>query len=538
MLTRRVALLALCVCLGAAAGCLETKHTYTVNPNGSGKVLVEATLLPSNILGGRSDPDARVKNTVSDILTKSRGVAAWKDVEYKRLKDGRLWFRGTAYFGKLSEVQLAHVQIHACKWTREHADRFKLDVADVSNKDGKEPKPRRLSKEEMKKETAKQRAAYQEMKEIRRTMFSAVKVTLSFHLPGTAQTKTNLRQGEDKALHVTVDAQGIGRAMDELVLDDAWMRKQILAGYDISGHIPLEDPALRKKVFGKPGPIEAVVTDAVKPLFNYGAEVAEAKQGYETMIDKLGLKKTLPVPAKGGFKAFRLVGTRFVTQHEPKDRLFPFGTRRGCVLAFIGEFPGSFVEITGGVVKKALTDDGKNVLPAQASRRKILYPYLLSKARTKVLLYVRIEMPAPGARGLRELSGTLEYTAGSTSKEVDLGLQKINVGARGKVLGAEITAIGLTRHIMGGKEEAVSIRVNLPAYRVKGLGAYDATGKPAFLLYNTTGPRTGKTASFHVLKSSLPRGGKLVVHVWQDIRKHVAPFKVTEVSWQGETVRE
>ncbi len=112
-------------------GCIETKDEFTVNPDGSGKVIHELTFPamnleagfqtmgggapgemgggkpPSEMAGGKpSDPNAQLKNSVREILSKSSGVDAWKDVSYKITDDGRMYFKGTAYFPDINSLSI------------------------------------------------------------------------------------------------------------------------------------------------------------------------------------------------------------------------------------------------------------------------------------------------------------------------------------------------------------------------------------------------------------------------------------------------
>ena len=353
-----------------------------------------------------------------------------------------------------------------------------------------------------------------------------------FHLPGTVENKTNLKRTEDGALRVSFDLAKVMKAMEELVKDDAWVRQQILAGYDVSKHIPTKDPALREKIFGEPGPIEATVSGATEPLFDYEAEVAQARQAYDGMIERLGLKRAIPKPAAGGFKRVSLVGTRFVSDDDAKDRLLPFGSRSGCLLALTGEFNGAFVEMRGGRVEKALADTGNSLLPEEEAARNIPFPYFFNEDRTKILFYVNLKMPEAGALGLKELSGSVEYTAGSASKEVDLGFEEFTAGAKGKAVGAEIVSVGKSR-LLPPDTEAVVLRMNVPSHKVKTLAMYDASGKEGVVLFNQEKTGDEKTSEFHILRGTLPRGGRLAVVVWEDIQRYDIPFKVTNVSWQG-----
>jgi hypothetical protein len=91
-----------------AAGCLETDEEYTLNPDKSGKVVLEFYLKPDP-LGMEQDKDsqAKVKKAASETLSESKGIETWKNVSVKHMDDGRIHFKGTAYFKDLSKVRAA-----------------------------------------------------------------------------------------------------------------------------------------------------------------------------------------------------------------------------------------------------------------------------------------------------------------------------------------------------------------------------------------------------------------------------------------------
>src|SRR4051812_48773441 len=86
------------------SGCVEVTQTFTLNPNGSGKVkydLVMPAELGTFDLGDKKKektPQELLQAALEKSLTKSKGVTAWKDVSIKWTDDGRLHFVGTAYF--------------------------------------------------------------------------------------------------------------------------------------------------------------------------------------------------------------------------------------------------------------------------------------------------------------------------------------------------------------------------------------------------------------------------------------------------------
>ena len=77
------------------SGCIESRDMFTLNPDGSGKVVHVATA-PNLDLGfggdaqAPSDPDMAGRKVVREMLKASKGVDAWRDVGYEMLDDGRV----------------------------------------------------------------------------------------------------------------------------------------------------------------------------------------------------------------------------------------------------------------------------------------------------------------------------------------------------------------------------------------------------------------------------------------------------------------
>ena len=60
----------------AIAGCVEEKSEFTLNPDGSGKIIYEATIQPMSfeMMGEKLDLQVQLKESVQKILTESSGT--------------------------------------------------------------------------------------------------------------------------------------------------------------------------------------------------------------------------------------------------------------------------------------------------------------------------------------------------------------------------------------------------------------------------------------------------------------------------------
>lgn len=99
----------LVITLTPIIGCIEEKNEFTINPDGSGKVVCEATFQPVDIkmMGDEpSDPQTQLREAVEEILEESSGVDTWKDISYKLTDDGKIYFKGTAFFPDINNLNI------------------------------------------------------------------------------------------------------------------------------------------------------------------------------------------------------------------------------------------------------------------------------------------------------------------------------------------------------------------------------------------------------------------------------------------------
>jgi len=277
----------MCLCCGAL-GCYEIDQEFTVNPNGSGKVTVDAKLIfPVAPAKPGEDRRSTAQRAVSTLLAGSSGVTAWQDIRFARLDAHRIHFAGTAYFDDVSKLEMMEIQAFIITWAQAPAACRQLSL-DFSREIGG-PKPIRLAEEEIQKRVLKQQSGYTRNK-IAMSSIGKGRVRLTFRLPGKVKHATNLKVVSDDALCLSFKTSQLWRAMDKLIRDEAWVRRQILAGYDLSEHIPARDPTLRAEVLGDRGPVTVVVGGELEPLFDYEAEVEQAKKEFPAMIKRLGLE--------------------------------------------------------------------------------------------------------------------------------------------------------------------------------------------------------------------------------------------------------
>lgn len=287
------------------AGCLELRQDYTLNPDGSGKVAVD--LLIQEMVGGAGqadapDPGVLAKQNVRQILDGSAGVEAWADVAYNCTEDGRLHFKGTAYFKDFTMPRPAAVGPLVVTFAKDDKGGMTLLIANAPEAAKAAPAPApKLTPEETDQRVKMQREQFQQMRPMMEMFLGKARVEMSFRLPGTPGEVGNLQKEQGGALRFVFDGAKALQAVDQLMADDAYVRERVAAGAGVDARL---SDALNEKLFGSRGPVQARVSGDLKPLFDYAAEVKAAKDAYPKMLERLGLapapSQTPPPPASAG----------------------------------------------------------------------------------------------------------------------------------------------------------------------------------------------------------------------------------------------
>jgi hypothetical protein len=281
-----------------AAGCAESTWVWTLNPDGTGKVELDALMQPTFDVFGSSrsesgpfedDPDGLAGKTAVNILARSKGVAAWKGVSSGIAEDGRVIFKGTAYFPDLAEVRITGDPFPTSfvkpKLSEDEDDRLVLGLqfggADEGRDEDDEPGDSEAEEEPTQEEVAqgvrKAKVAYQTVKPIASAFLSTMRTEIVVRLPGEATEVSNFERREDGALRLVFDGPTLLATLDELA------EKDVAKWYEFAVKLkeekrPDEEALwlLNELTFGERGPVRAVVAGEVKPLFDYEAELAKA----------------------------------------------------------------------------------------------------------------------------------------------------------------------------------------------------------------------------------------------------------------------
>jgi len=267
-----------------AVGCFESKQDYTLNPDGSGKVVCEVIFQK---MSDKPPSDADLQNFLRQSLGRCCGVDAWKDLAIVREADGHIRFQGTAYFKDLAALKIEPGGLESPVMAKDEKGNLVLTMG------GKEEAaaPVTLSEEEIAERIAAGRAAYQEGRPMMQALLEATKTSFRFQLPAKAEEVVNLEkeEGNERGARLVIDGAKLVEAMDRLAADNAAMRELVAAGETLRDGGPVTSKLLNEKLFGRKDVMWVRMGGEAKPQFDYAAEVEAAKAGEAEMMKRLGL---------------------------------------------------------------------------------------------------------------------------------------------------------------------------------------------------------------------------------------------------------
>lgn len=511
------------------SGCYKLNERLVLNPDGSGKAIIDATITPSMSLnftgkntGGGADPATTIKETVRSILQKSSGVDVWDNVSYNWTDEGKIRFSGTAYFKDVNVFSVYNLDTASPTFTTEQGKlvfQMGKPPKDVKGKEGITAPP--LSEKEMANAILNKKSEYQQMKPFLAAVLTDLKIDKTIVLPGTVERTTNLQKTGGNEVRFVLDGSKMSAALEELTKSEEFWRKIVTSDSGESQSFAMDDAELNEKLFGEKGPVSAVVSGPVKPQFDYASESAAARKSYENVLRQLGdsvsAAADVPVLQPGAeFKSTEITAVKYNTGSPEEE----------YVLTVTATLPGKTLKTTGGRLEKAIALNGKDLLPDSDFSREINFPQL-NEERTAITFDVSLKFPGDDSKGIKEVSGVVEYLAGDESKteKTDIGITAFSQGSKGKNFGAVIDSID-------GKTFSLTLAV--PTETLKDIAFYDASGKE--LQKNSSGWSSfgdDQTTFTFEFDESLPAQGKIVVESYTALQKRKTAFSFKNISLFG-----
>ena len=525
-----------CACLIVAlSGCLNIDETYTINPDGTGKVVHKSVLplLDLNLPGQESDPERRMKALVKDELEKAEGVDAWTDVSFSRTGTDKLMFQGTAYFKDITALKF-----HNGGTTINLFDRLEIASQNgqgvltvLSSGQEEEPPPADaapdLSEEDVVRQIEQVHTDMDKVKMMLAGIFSEMKTTRTFLLPGPVLKAMNLEQPAEHQVRFSFSGEKLIAVMESFMGDDEWLRSEILAGRNPLKDKPADDNILNERLFGQNAPVKAIYETGT-PQFDYAEEVAAARGVQQAVLKDLGVmpKKQLDA-APGGF---RVGGVRLVYFSDMDNEVRSFNYDEGYTLSIVGDLPPKVIKVTGGTLKVARAEKDVNLLPQKDWDKNINFPNM-SKDKKVMVFEVNLRIPPAGVTAIKEISGVLEYIVASGVEEEDLKITDFKPGTGGAEFGAKIKDIKESE--WGDGQQQMDLELNLSPERVKSARILDEDGRELEVSQGYTSFGTETTYHFTLREGVFPETGRIIMEVYQDPEKYEMPFKIENISVSG-----
>jgi len=512
--------------------CFETKQEFTLNPDGSGKVVHESKFQPFDfniVVGGQQQTeDEKMQQAVASIIENSEGVDAWDDVHFERLDDGRILFRATAWFPDISKLKIENLSMLEFDWERDPSGNGALSLSFKNDGDGEARENKPPADEQGRRAwLAAERGKFQQARLMMGAVLSGMSHTATFQLPGNAGENQGFEDAGDGKVSIRFEGGKFLEGLDKMVADDEWMLEH---GFPEDGG-PEIHPALFEAVFGAEGKPTAERSALDEPLFDYAAEVAAARENAEALADKLGATaaaRILPPSEGGPLKSVSIVGIRAGAAIDPALELRSFNHREGVGVSILCEFDGAILSIDSNksVVETAVTENGTNLLPKSDFERR-LRSSNLSADRTHAIFDINLDSPPAGETRLRDLAGTIHYSVAGETQEIDLGITKIEKDQRGEELGAEITDIK-----PGWREDGpldLSLRLNIA--REELVNAWIVRGDRRKALENRGYSSSGNITTFNFeIEKDFDPDARIVVEIHDDIRNFTTPFILRDIA--------
>lgn len=298
---------ALCLACLTAFGCVEGEQTYTLNPDGTGKVKFDVTL-PAPVdpvgggpkKGGREETPDSLRRKAAKQLLETPQVDAWKDVTLAFTPDGRLKLAGTAYFRNAAAFEIRNTAFLNPEFALDRQPdgslalaRRKKPVNSAPGVDLTPDKPRKthdeiakLTDKELDDLILRDRIEYQSSKGLIIAMFTDLKLKTVFVLPGDVKPGKGFKAEGKNSVSYTLDGDRLLGGMKKFFAqDDAALRKAYRAN---PGGIGVE--TVLRDLAGIPDDdVKMPVGKAAGPLFDYEKEVKEARAAYPALREKLGV---------------------------------------------------------------------------------------------------------------------------------------------------------------------------------------------------------------------------------------------------------
>jgi hypothetical protein len=502
----------------AVGGCVDVEQDYALNPDGSGKVHVTAvgTLIRFDV-GQRKDSQEALNEAVREVIDSSEGVDAWTGVECILRDDGKLSFTGTAYFKNLGQLRLNVLGLKSQDREldlRQHGQDglvVELDHGEDASMERREVTRTKLTDEQVRAKIREARADYQQAKPFLEGFLSEFRMKTRLNLPGVVTDAGIFERAGPSTVEIAFDGEAMLKTMDELITDEAHMKRQVEAGKDTEVGESVDDDLFVQRMLGRKGLPRVVVNGPLKPVFDYEAEAAPARAGMDALRAKFAAREaSAEAPRKAGaLKQVNVMGV-----HSAGEDLR---------ITIVADLPIRVLAVKQAELSHAITDSGEDLLPEEKFWRMIHFPRL-SESKDTVALDVSVKAPSADARRLKLVAGRMIYTTGHEVGAHKLSLSALRTGTEDSALGAEIA---VSENPFG--DGNLSLRLDVEPEQVESITLLDGQGKEIAMDRTGWHGSGGSTVFSLFITGQLPAEGEIVVKTFADFTSYEVEFQVGEV---------
>lgn len=523
-------------------GCLEITEIYTLNPDGSGKVIHEAIFsIAYPETEGNIAPEKKIKKEILAELEHAKGVEVWDDVTYRYEGQDKIYFKGTAYFKDLSKLKFHHSGVNStffdlivfsCEEGQLSLELKSSKADEESDRSEATTAKKRvvgLTEAEIEQKLAENKKEISKTKMMLAELFSDLKIDRTFYLPGTLAQNSNFEHNLDGSVRNNFEGSKLLALMTANLENDEWLRQQIRIGQDVEETLS-DEYTMNGHLFGQEGPVQVIMTKTEAPLFDYTKEVTQAKINYKNFLAKLAPFK-LPLPIKvdpATVGKFFVAGIRYVAFDDAKNGIQPLGYRQGYTLAVVGTLPEQAQKLLHGKVETALTDTGDSLLPERVFDQEINSLRLGNDGRT-VLLELKLNKPGQEVKSLQKISGTFVYmTSPDDFSLIDLGINKFEKGVEGNALGAKVISAGT---------DSLDIQINAIKESFKSVKLFNEQGNKVDTIYSYTWSASSIDTIIGLRPmrngEQLPLEGRIELEALATFKVHEFEFNLTDIPLFG-----
>ena len=288
----------------AGSACTQSRAVYTLNPDGSGKARV-LLVQPLKEWVTFKEPGEeghliKARKRVGEILDKSEGVEAWRDLRFQVLHTKEtpyLVLEATVYFRDASLMKFEQQNRFLRPGWKKGPDGSRiLEIAPrpSEKEDGKKkakgakPAPP-VPPEEYKDLVARlQRGEERSGLRMLQMIMERYRQEIIVHLPGRLGEVQGMEKIDDRTVRLVFEGRQAARGVGQLAGDDA---EKILAALEEMKVKELKDGyKVYKRIFGTTFHATATIEGKMEPQFDYKKDVAVAREEYDAMLTRLGLK--------------------------------------------------------------------------------------------------------------------------------------------------------------------------------------------------------------------------------------------------------